>query len=394
MSTNWASPLEGLGLKKNPFVPLPPSSEEVRQQVFTGRREEVGKIINLLNPPRGIFLYGLFGVGKSILALEALRLLSEMDVITAYTKYDRQAGFTKSALKGLAEACGKRNRQGVYEIIVRGSGEQPKGGATVEDIQGAVNRTRLAHEAIKNIMGLFKQDARGFVIVVDDLDKGTDVRNISDIILETRQLVELECSVILPGHNFGVTSKLGSASDILTPIPLKPLSGDELIEMMGKYLALAHIENQPLAQATYPFSDKAAKMIAYSIADAGLTPRIFNFACQLLLERAAEVGEKVIDEKFVAKSWANIASEYLVRSLRDEDKQHLDAIYKGDKTLSEDTRAPIKSIGGQFAEYAQVRNILANLIQQNVLIEQQHGGKRRLTVNPLMDRESEFFIIR
>jgi hypothetical protein len=394
MSVNWSSSLTCLGLKKNPFVPLPPSSEVVRQQVFTGRQEEVGKIINLLNPPRGIFLYGLFGVGKSILALEALRLLSEMGVITAYTKYERQIGFTKSALKGLAEACGTRDQQRVYEIIARGSGERLKGTATAEDIQGAVHRTQLAHDAIKNIMGLFKQDARGFVVVVDDLDKGTDVRNISDIILETRQLVELECSVILPGHNFGVTSKLGSASDILTPIPLRPLSANELIEMMGKYLALAHIESQEPAKATHPFSDKAANMIAHSIAETGLTPRIFNVACQLLLERAADVGETVINEKFVAERWANIASEYLVRSLRDEDKQHLDVIYKSNKMLSEDTRESIKSIGGQFAEYAQVRNILTNLIQQNVLIEQQQDGKRKLTVNPLMDRESEFFIIR
>src|SRR5437660_10119490 len=104
------------GLKDNPFISLPPTKQEERQRVFTGRKQEVDKLTNLIERPRGIFLFGLFGVGKSILALETLRLLNERGAITAYAKYDREIGFSKSVLKKLAIACSKYDIKSVHEI--------------------------------------------------------------------------------------------------------------------------------------------------------------------------------------------------------------------------------------------------------------------------------------
>lgn len=382
------------GLKDNPFASLPPANEDERQHVFTGREEQVDKLINLVERPRGVFLVGLFGVGKSILALETLRVLNERGVITAYAKYDREFGFTKSALKKLAATCAKQDLEGVYETLVRGTEATPRAHIELKDINEAVYKIKSAMGAIEDITSMFRRsDVRTtFVIVVDDLDKGTDIGDINQIIQDTRQLVELGCAVILPGHPFGSTAGFSSSADILNPLVLDPLSEAELVEMMSKYLDLAReVPSNTLELA--PFTPKAAQLIAKGIAEFGLTPRIFNFACQLLLERGAEEGLESIGHEFVAKQWANIAKDFLVRSLHDNDKQHLKVIYESGGFLSEDTREPIKQIGGDFAEYSQVRTILARLIQENILIESVEEGKRKMTPNPLITGK-EVFIIR
>lgn len=383
------------GLRDNPFVSLPPANAEERQHVFTGRQQEVDKLINLVERPRGVFLVGLFGVGKSILALETLRLLNEKGVITTYAKYDREFGFSKSALKKLATTCAKHDLNGVYEILVRGTAIRSTGNIELKDINEAVYTIQSAMAAIEDITNLFRRDEvkTTFVIVVDDLDKGTDIGDINQVIQDTRQLVELGCAVIIPGHPFGSTAGFSSSADILNPLVLEPLSETELTEMMTKYLDLAREEPSTNHESAYPFSLSAANLIANGIAEFGLTPRIFNFACQLLLERAAEKGIECISHQFVAEQWATIAKDFLMRSLHDNDKQHLRVIYESGGFLSEDTREPIRQIGGEFAEYSQVRTILARLIQENVLIESVEEGKRKMSPNPLISGK-EIFIIR
>jgi hypothetical protein len=381
------------GLKDNPFTPLPPANEEERQQVFTGRRGEIIKLTNLVARPRGIFLVGLFGMGKSILALETLRLLNESGCITVYTKYDRHLGFVKSTLKKLAIECAKRDLDKVFGILVKGTDTPKKDKIELKDIDEAVYKIQSAMGTIEDIANLFREgEAKtAFVIVVDDLDKGTDIGDINEIIQDTRQLIELGCAVILPGHPFGVTAGFSSSADILYPLALEPLSEDELVEMMGKYLDLAR-ENPK--KETHPFSEKAARVIAKGIVEFELTPRIFNFACQLLLEQAAEEGLENIDHLFVSERWDKIAGDYLMRSLREVDKRYLKIIYQDQGFLSEDTREKIKGIGGEYAEYAQVRSILSKLIQENILIEGVEEGKRKMSPNPLLPMSEIIKIVR
>jgi hypothetical protein len=151
------------------------------------------------------------------------------------------------------------------------------------------------------------------VIVLDDSDKNTDSKDIQNIIFDARQLIDVGFAVILPGHPLGPTVTFGSCTDILYPFPLGPLLEDELIEMMKKYLKLSRYKDYSSKMDTYPFTLSAAGLIAKSIADANLTPRVFNHACQLLLEYAAMAGVDVIDENFISNSWGKIAKNFYCR---------------------------------------------------------------------------------
>jgi hypothetical protein len=380
------------GLRHNPFISLPPLKEEDRQHVFTGRQEEVNKLVGLMTPPRGVFLFGLFGIGKSILALETLRRLAEQGAITAYAKYDREIGFSRSVLKKLAVVTAHMHPVRVREILTKGTKQTSKDSQMDQKhIEEAVYSTPSVMSAVEGILELHKTAGTLVAVVVDDLDKGTDIGDINEIIQDTRQLIELGCSVILPGHSFGPTAGFSSSADILYPLPLKPLSERELVQMMGKYLDLAHVQNFHNEVITYPFTSAAAELIANGIAGVQLTPRIFNFACQLLLDQAADEDAEHIDEQFLAEKWGVVAERFLMKTLREEDKRYLEAIYKDGGELSEDTRDSIREIGGPFAEYAQVRNTLAKLIQENVLIEKVKDGKRRMTRNPIIDKDFFFY---
>src|SRR5256886_5377045 len=66
------------------------------------------KLIGLMTPPRGVFLFGLFGIGKSILALETLRRLNEQGAATVYAKYDREIGFSRSEERRVGKECRSR----------------------------------------------------------------------------------------------------------------------------------------------------------------------------------------------------------------------------------------------------------------------------------------------
>jgi hypothetical protein len=380
------------GLKNNPFISLPPKKEEDRQHVFTGRQEEVNNLIGLMTPPRGVFLFGLFGIGKSILALETLRRLNEQGAITAYAKYDREIGFSKSVLRKLAIACARHDTEKVYDVLSRGAKLGKSRTVEQRDIEEAVYSTTSVMSAVEGILELLNPTGTTFAVVVDDLDKGTDIGDINEIIQDTRQLVELGCAVILPGHSFGPTAAFSSSADILYPLPLQPLSEPELVQMMGRYLDLARVQDFDNESLTYPFTPRAAELIANSIAELKLTPRIFNFACQLLLDQAADEEAEYVDEQFLGERWGVVAETFLMKTLREEDKRYLEVIYESGGVLSEDTRESIKQIGGSFAEYTEVRSTLAKLIQENVLIEKVKDGKRRMTPNPLIDKN--FWFIR
>ena len=374
------------GLKDNPFISLPPTTEEERQKVFTGRHDEIEKLKNLVTRPRGIFLVGLFGVGKSILALETLRLLAEQGYTSVYAKYNRNDGFELSVLRKLAEASAKQDIIGVYDALVSGRRMSSNQNPCIKDVQDAIYSCKSVMGAIENITNLVNPKSK-IVIVVDDLDKGTDIADINEIIMDTRGLIEYGCSVILPGHPFGPTAGFSSSKEILYPLSLMPLSEEELMEMMGKYLSLARIIPLEKKSQYYPFTPTAARIIARIIAKFKLTPRIFNFACQLLLEYAAESGIEYIDEHFISSRWNKIAKDFLITSIKDEDKKCLEVIYNDNVDLSEDTREVIQKIGGQYAQYVEVRNILSGLLQKNVLIEREKDGKRVINLDPIFDKD-------
>jgi|SRR5665647_2423097 len=351
------------GLSNNPFTTLPPSTEEVRSKVFTGRENEIEILTNMVKPPRGIFVSGMFGIGKSILALETLRVLECGGYKTAYIKYEPKKNLCLKLLRKLVRSLdGCSTHYNIY-------------------IQEVNNGTKSPEEALEEIIDDLNLRS-SIVIVIDDLDK-SNMLDIQGVIYDVRFLVDLGCSVILLGHPRGVTVSFSSKTDILYPLPLSPLLESELLEMMEKYLNLSRVRIPENETCTYPFTLNAAKMISKAITKFKLTPRLFNFSCQLLLESAACEGVKLIDEEFIKGHWDTIAEDFIIRSIRDEDREVLQIIYdKGG--ISEDTREVIQSIGGNFAEFGEVINKMVHLINKDILLPREVDGKLGYYADPLL----------
>jgi len=378
------------GLKNNPFSSLPPDKSDERTWVFTGRNNEVETLMNLAERPCGVFLSGMFGIGKSILVLETLRKLTDQGYVTAYANYNRDNGFYVSVLEELALTSAKYNMRGVYDILTIGISTSDRDIPSMENIKGAAYRTKNIFNAIKDIKNLLNLRLP-LVIVVDELEHNTDIGDIPDIIYYARQLIGIGYVVILLGHPSGKTAACGSCTHILNPLPLGPLSDDELIEMMEKYLGLSRIKWEDDKTPTYPFTQGAARLIAESITKAGLTPRHFNFGCRLLLESAANASAELIDEEFIIKNWGKIAEDFLIKILEEEDIKYLEIISKYGE-FSEDTREVIQEIGGQFAEYTEVRTILAKLVWENILIERDRQRKHVIETNPMFNKDFFEFV--
>lgn len=337
-------------LRDNPFLPLPPQNEATRHRVFVGRTGELNSILSRTNRAQGMFILGMFGIGKSMLALEALRQLRRTHK-TVYVKFKRNMGLVKSIL------------------------------LEIDDV--AVSNYADPLKKLQKSLAQFNL-RRPMIAVIDDLDKDTDIGDMQKIIIEARQVIELGCLIILLGHPVGVTAELSSAHDILYPIPLSNLGKNELAAMIGNYLSIsrkAHYTGDPLV----PFSQDIAEMLSGIVSDYKLTPRILNHACRLLLDQAAHDKILLIDTQYFGTRWPFIAKSCL-ESLHQEDREYFRKIHEAGR-LSEDTRVLIRDIGGEFAEYAEIRKTVGRLIQEDILIEKNVAGKREITPNALFTDE-------
>lgn len=379
-------------LKRNPFEVLPPKDEETRKCVFTGREREINDICRLVKTPKGIFICGMFGTGKTMLVMEALSRLEEANFTKVYASYDAHDGFRKTVLKNLAKTISQRGNtyaKKVYDVLTMGNKieetEKERGmnfgiaDGKMKWIERATLKIENPRDYIEKLIESEIEEGRTVVIAVDDLERRADIASIQEIIDDTRDILRFGSSLILMGQPIGVTRDIRTSSGcIMHEILLDTLSEKELIEMMIKYLNTARSEDK----GTYPFSKNVAEKIANNIVEWKLTPRLFNFACFNLLEIASHDLLDEIDDGVLEKYWQKMADKILGQ-IEELDKKYLEIIYK-EGGFSEDSDNVIKMIGGEFAGYAEVRGILAKLAQKDVLIERQDETKKQFIVNPIL----------
>ncbi len=386
------------GLTDNPFTVLPPPDENERKYIFTGRDHEVRRICNLVRRPRGLFVCGMFGVGKTILVRECLRRLGERGVIETYSIFNPRDGFLKTILKGLAKRVaemGKAEREFVYELVTKRTVSRiTKKGMSAKVsamfVEGGIDRIKEYVESvtteienpidiIEKLISKVTSKGRSVLIAVDDIEKKGDVSGVQEIMHDVRDIITFGGSVVLTGHPIGVTRDFRTSSGgMLVEIPLEQLSGDELVEMMIKYLNTARGDDK----GTYPFERGAAGWIAEEHVRHKLTPRLFNLACFHLLENAGIQEYKVIGTSMLRKHWLVIA-EKLLRNIEEKDKKYIRTLYRLGG-IDEDSEEAIIEIGGELAEYEEIRNALTNLIHNDILIEREVERKRKIELHPII----------
>jgi len=103
---------------------MPGEKSDMRSRVMTGRDRELEHLNILVKQPRGIFVNGLFGCGKTVLCLELLSRLPKKRFAPIYVEYLPERRFIGSVLFGLAEQLNnENNREGklLWQVLKSGS---------------------------------------------------------------------------------------------------------------------------------------------------------------------------------------------------------------------------------------------------------------------------------
>jgi uncharacterized protein YqeY len=404
--------IEKWGIAKNPFVPTPPSQGDEGSliQKFTGRVDELGKICESIDPVRGILISGMFGSGKTILIQEAFRKLKSHDCITVYITFKPELGFRKTVLWGLAQALaasGDIDAELVLRIIKNGPilkselkkhTKDYKG--TIKIFEGAFAKGRETSEEqtldIKNPLAIIeefikqiRENNKKLIIAVDDLERRGDITNMQQIIDDTREIIYYRSTIILTGHPIGVTSDLKtSAGGILTEIPLEVLPCEELVQLLKKNLNSERITK---SDCTYPFDKYSSEFIANIFVKYKLPVRHFLNGCSDFFEKAASCGIEKITKNFLDKNFSIIAKR-IYKNLEPQDKVLLKKLYNEGGVITEDLDKPIEAVGGEFAEYQEMGQIMKELITNEAVVVRYKNGQKTYEVNPIVMDNRHLFL--
>lgn len=405
------------GIRSNPFYPLGTSSNNEDQEfVFTGREEDLEEFCSYIERPRGLLLYGLHGVGKTLFLKRALVTLEQESIFCIYASFNPNHGFIKTLLLAFLKKLsleqpeklelyykllGKTNKISI-ERTVEGGGKIGAFGVEI-NAKGGSKQTENIEEVIADHLQFLldrieelKNDGWQVVLALDDLDNQEIALNLDEedtpeismtdintIVREARQLINVGATVVLVGHPSGPTAALGS-SNILQQIELASLDISDLIEMLKRYLALGRADGKRELKLD-PFTEKAATLIANTITRLKLPTRYMLFACSELYEYCAKNGIEIIDEVVVRNQWPNVV-KILRRSLKREDINYL-KIIEDKGGYDEDNSKAITEIAGDYGEFLEGLPKLKTLITKEFLIENIKGTFIR---NPLLAAQNPF----
>lgn len=341
-----------LRLRRNPFIAIPPvhTYETELRPLFSARDAEATRVCRFAEQGAAIFVNAPYGGGKTVVVLEALSRLRNRGAVTVYTQFESTKGFRQSLRDGMVAAG--------MEVTV---------GDPLTEIRAAVRRVRQSNAYI--------------VLAVDDLDRAGDIAEVFQVTHDVRDLLSDGASVVVTGQPFGITYDLHtSAGGIFHEVIVPEFSADEFYEMLVKYLKSVHVQEG--LPDIHPFDTDAARFVCRDMAEAKLTPRLFNFAMSELLDLAASTGAAEINLDFALQHWATLAHR-VVRSVTPLQARHLRIILQAGQ-VSEDTAKTINELGeSKLAEYPTVREgILRPLLEQNLLQVRMVEGKEVFRLTP------------
>ncbi len=407
------------GLLTNPFPKMSTTlTADDQEFVFTGQNDYLEDLCNQMNRPGGFFLYGMHGAGKTLFLQRSLATLEAQGYLCTYISFTPEEKLDSLVLLGLVEKLAEEEPDGEYaELYAKLLGKNVKisqekaveGGGEISapfaklGAKGSSKQTTNIEQAITNpgqwLTDTIKKHAktRPIIVAIDDLDNQEAIFrpeleldkpevswvDLDAIVMKTRQLINVGATVILVGHPSGLTAALGS-SNILNRFGLVALDEDDLIQMLKCYLALGRDDGKRELKL-YPFTEKAAQVIAKTVTRFRLPTRNMLFICSELYEYCAREGIEVIDETVIQYHWPNVTSR-LMGSLKSEDLNYLRVIeeYGG---YDEDNDSAIREIAGSLSEFLDGLKKLKPLVEKEYLIENVKGAYK---LNPLLAAQNPF----
>lgn len=406
------------GLKQvPPFSDVPPKDNPKRlARLFTGRRNELDRVILPLLDGRNVLVRGMWGVGKTTFILQTLHELSYQASLleerllpiyvdnfkggtlaefhrlilfalaTALADKDEEARAILETMRGVSVSH-KRTKaiQGKFELnlftVASLGGEAGLETGTERRI-GLDNPEYWVEEFLKRAHKRFQH----VVIAVDDLDK-TDPH--PDKFLQVRTMFDGalpllrsdKCAFILTGRTLTVAQDIyGAILGIFhRQLQLPVMKPEELREIAIKTLNLARWEERP---DPYPFSDEAIAEIAaksYGI------PRQFNLNCADVLEAAVRLGYETLDAEAFAHCFADVQATISA----DVEAQVRQLLYIAQKHggFSQDNRKALDELG--WGDFLEVLPLLDYLVQRDLMIRQDYASGMRFIISPRAERAAE-----
>jgi hypothetical protein len=220
------------GLRHNPFTPLAPVQDYVRRAVFTGHENHLTDLLDHLVSARSCCIFGTYGMGKTFLMLESRACLREKypDVLPVYERVLPRQAFEITILDGLSKAL----RQWSGETS--GTWVDPGLSVVTRVDKGEIDPLLV----IRDLVGKARASGIYPAFLIDDVDRFQDVTSVKSMIDTTRELNNLECSIVLPGNPDNLTRRLRTAGQgLFDTVVLDPFSPEEYKRMIMRYLETA-----------------------------------------------------------------------------------------------------------------------------------------------------------
>ncbi|MEO1211822.1 MAG: ATP-binding protein, partial [Cyanobacteria bacterium J06638_20] len=266
-------------------IPFAESAEKLERlsQVFTGRRQELGQVINLFHSrdAKSILVYGWIGIGKTAFVREVLEGLERnmKKVLTASIKLEAGSDLATAALIALARempdddwAQFQLNRMGLRPDMALRNRTTTAGAdmvfkGTVEESTVAPERPQFPSLSFEDLLERALKRYDRVVIAIDDLDK-QDPAVAKQLLLNAQGLLKGRAWFLLTGHPSGITRDYLIADRGLFDLSLKlePLDEDTSYQMLVNYLASARrrpadADNPDDLNAVHPFTPETARQL-------------------------------------------------------------------------------------------------------------------------------------
>ena len=393
--------LKKWGLIYNPFSGRPPELKQL-SQIFVGREREMSLAIpTVLEVPRNLLVYGVFGVGKTVFILETLRKLKEIDnPLVIYTSLigDKPLDFAKTVLLGLANSLRSEYKEAnrILESMVgieqaKSMKEEiyggVKAGIPLLGVKGGIQSVITTTEQMRigeprfyihKLMELANQKYERTIIAVDDIEK-KEPDAVRRILVEARDILFSDCSFIITGHPLGVTRDIyTSALRVFDKkIELKPLPSKDLRKIVVNYLNIAREEK---SEEIKPFTEEALSWImdkSYGI------PGVLNTICFRVLDAAATGGFEKIGEKELFEAIKEVEKDIYLE-ITPEMRYILEVLGESGG-LSEDTSFEVLDRLGVHT-FLEAIPILENLVQNDLLVKLEDERGLKYVLNPLVEK--------